>query len=117
MPPRSLIHDAVSAMCPAPGVSPASRSATYASTVVDRSASPPAKFDQVPSARRCVGLLWRPDPQELPKQQVLSVHGDVGLQFALPPAVLLLPAKKMPDRPVQRFPRHFRHGLLARRAG
>ena len=53
MPPRSLIHAAVSAMCPASGASPASRSATYASTVVDRSASPPAKFDQVPSARRC----------------------------------------------------------------
>ena len=40
-PPLPLIHSAARAMCGARGSSPARRSATYASTVVDRSPGPP----------------------------------------------------------------------------
>ena len=40
-PPWPVIHSAAAFMCSASTVSPASRSATYASTVVDRSPGPP----------------------------------------------------------------------------
>ena len=97
-------------MWAASGRSPASRSATYASTVVDRSPSPPRKFAQVPSARctdlihraAAVGLLRGPDAEELAEQQVLGVHGDVGLQLALPPALAVLEAEQVAGRAVQR---------------
>ena len=82
------------AMCGASGGSPASRSATYASTVVDRSPGPPWKVAQVPSSRCCeriqraasLGLAGVADAEELPQQQVLGVHRHVGLELALPPA-------------------------------
>lgn len=36
-------------------------------------------------------------PEELAKQQILGVHGDVGLQVALPPALGVLPAEQVLD--------------------
>ena len=44
---------------------------------------------------RCPRLLVGTDAEEFPQQQVLGVHGDVGLQFALPPALLVLQAEQM----------------------
>ncbi len=41
MPPRSRIHADALAMCGSSGASPASRSATYASMVVESSPGPP----------------------------------------------------------------------------
>jgi hypothetical protein len=40
-------------------------------------------------------LLVGADAEELPQQQVLSVHRDVGLQLPLPPALLMLEAEQV----------------------
>ena len=105
------------AMCGASAGSPASRSATHASTVVDRSPGPPSKVAQVPSAR-CWERIQRARPavssgvedaEELPQQQVLGVHGHVGLEVALPPAGRVLQPGQVRDgrrhRLVDRPPR------------
>src|SRR5262245_10468945 len=52
-PPWLVIQSAARFMCAASGSSPASLSATYASTVVDRSPGRPEKLAQVPSSRCC----------------------------------------------------------------
>ena len=44
---------------------------------------------------RGLRLLGGPDAEELPQQQVLGIHGDVGLQFALPPALVVLQAEQV----------------------
>lgn len=48
---------------------------------------------------RGVGGGLVPDAEELPQQQVLRVHGDVGLQVALPPALGVLTLQQVPGRP------------------
>ena len=50
-PPARRTNAAAAAMCAASGPSPARRSATYASTVVDTSPGPPRKFAHEPSSR------------------------------------------------------------------
>jgi hypothetical protein len=45
--------------------------------------------------RRRLGLLAGADPEEFAQQQVLGVHGDVGLEFALPPALIVLEAEQV----------------------
>ena len=45
--------------------------------------------------RRRGGLPGRADLQEFAQQQILGVHGDVGLEFALPPALLVLEAEQV----------------------
>jgi hypothetical protein len=58
MPPASRTKAAASRMCAASGGSPTSRSATYASTVVERSPGPPWKVAHVPSWR-CLERIQR----------------------------------------------------------
>ena len=41
-------------------------------------------------ARRLLGLGRLPDAEELPQQQILGIHRDVGFQLALPPAGRIL---------------------------
>jgi hypothetical protein len=48
------------------------------------------------------GLARRPHAEELAQQEILGVHGDVGLQFALPPALLVLQPEQVVHRLVQR---------------
>ena len=56
IPPCSRMNSAAIFMCSSEGSSPASRSAQYASIVVDRSPGPSKKFAHVPSAR-CWDLI------------------------------------------------------------
>ena len=46
-------------------------------------------------ARLGGGVHGVPGPEELAHQQVLGVHGDVGLELALPPALLVLQAEQV----------------------
>ena len=97
-PPRSRTSSAALRMCAASGESPASRSATYASTVVDRSrgagvegrpASVLALLRADPACGRVL-LLGREDAEEVADEEILGVDRHVRLQFALPPAVRVL---------------------------
>ena len=98
MPPLSRTNAAAVAHVRGVGGSPARRSATYASTVVDRSPGPPGTSPRCrrraagsgSTRRAAVGQVADRDAEELAQQQVLGVHRDVGLELALPPAVGVL---------------------------
>ncbi|GAA3037567.1 hypothetical protein GCM10020000_14390 [Streptomyces olivoverticillatus] len=75
--------------------------------VAESSAGPPWKVAQVPSGR-CRERMKRaaasvvfssPHAEELTEQQVFGVHGDVGLQVALPPAALVLVGEQVVHGP------------------
>src|SRR4029077_16286766 len=53
-----------------------------------------------PASRRRDRLVVM-QAEELAQQQVLGVHGDVGLELALPPALRVLQAERVLTRPVQ----------------
>src|SRR5690606_31492886 len=49
-------------------------------------------------AGRLAGLVGGADAEELAEQQILGVHGDVGLQLRLPPALGRLEAEQVVAR-------------------
>jgi len=47
------------------------------------------------------GLLLGTDTEKLPQEEILGVHGDVGLEFALPPPLVTLTFQQGANRSVQ----------------
>ena len=87
--------------------SPASRSATYASTVVDRSAGPAvvgrpravvALLRADPARRRRARAAVVEDAEVVAQEEILGVDGHVRLELALPPAVGVLQREQVLER-------------------